>query len=79
MYGFVRWTKCIWWATGNNYLFVYKLFGFALEWIPAIRNKTEIIFSSKYDITAIADKKIVSAFCVSEVLHSPSQSAVQIK
>ena len=30
-------------------------------------------------ITAIADKKIISAFCVSEVLHSPSQSAVQIK
>ena len=27
----------------NNYLLVYKLFEFAVEWIPAIRNEEEII------------------------------------
>ena len=32
---------------GNNYLFVYKLFEFAVRWIPAVRNKAEIIFSLK--------------------------------
>ena len=30
-------------------------------------------------ITAIADKKIICVFCVSGVLSSPPQSAVQIK
>ena len=30
-------------------------------------------------ITAIADKKIISLFCVSEVLCSPPQPTVQIK
>ena len=30
-------------------------------------------------ITAIADKKIISLFCVSRVLCSPSQSAAQVK
>ena len=34
LYGFIRWTKCIWWAIKNNYLLVS-------EWIPAIRNKAE--------------------------------------
>ena len=76
LYGYVRWKKTIWWAMENNYLRVYKLFEFAVEWIPAMGNKVEIIFTC---ITAIADKKIMSVFCVSEVLCSPSQSAVQIK
>ena len=47
LYGFARWTKCIWWAIENNYLLVNKLLEFAVEWIPAIRNKAEINFSSK--------------------------------
>ena len=38
--GFVWWTKCIWWAIENNYLLVYKLFYFAVELIPVIRNKS---------------------------------------
>ena len=60
---------------------MYKIFEFAVEWIPAIRNKAEIIFSSKITcITAIADKKIISVFCVSGVLCCPLQpAAVQIK
>ena len=47
LYGFVRWIKCIWWIIENNYLFFSKLFDFAVEWIPVIRNKAEIVFSSK--------------------------------
>ena len=50
LYRFVRWTKCTWLFIENNYLLVYKLFEFAVEWIPAIRNKAEIIFSSKYHL-----------------------------
>ena len=74
LYGFVRWTKCIWSAIENNYLLVYKLFKFA------IRNKAEIIFSSEiFSIIVIADKKIMSEFCVSGTLCSPPHSAVQIK
>ena len=54
--GFVRWTKCIWWAIENNYLLVCKHFEFVIEWIPAIRNKAEVILSSKNHLhTAIAD------------------------
>ena len=30
LYGLVRWTKCIWCATENTYLLVYKLFEFAV-------------------------------------------------
>ena len=50
LYGFVRWTKCIWCAIKNIYLLVYKLFEIAVEWIPAIKNKTVIIFVSKYHL-----------------------------
>ena len=32
-------------AIENNYLLVYKLFEFAVERIPAVKNKPEIIFS----------------------------------
>ena len=28
VYRFVRRTKCIWWAIGNNYLHVYMLYAF---------------------------------------------------
>ena len=31
----------------KNYLLIYKLFNFAVEWIPAVRNKAEFIFRSK--------------------------------
>ena len=106
---------------------VCKIFEFAVKWIPAIRNKADIISSSnkityitrggsrtaatsKMEhfviivkgfqlltiipkrsildvaaildpplVTAIADKKIVSVFCVSGVLCSRPQSALQIK
>ena len=47
LYGFFRWTKCIWWALENNYFLVYKLFQLTVEWLPTIRVKAEIIFSSK--------------------------------
>ena len=62
-----------------------KLFEFAVEWISAIKNKVEIIFSSKnhlnYDkkAMAIADKKTISVFCVSGIVYSPTQSAIQIE
>ena len=45
---------------------MYKLFEFAVEWIPAIRNKAELSSVQKITfITAIADKKIISVFYVS--------------
>ena len=47
LYGFVRWTKCIWLAIENNYLLVYKLLEFAVKTISAVRNKAEIVFSSQ--------------------------------
>ena len=47
LYEIVIWTECIWWALENNYFLVYKLFEFATEWIPTIRNKAGIIFCSK--------------------------------
>ena len=25
LYGFIRWTKCIWWAIKNNYLLIYQI------------------------------------------------------
>ena len=44
---------------------MYKLFEFAVEWIPAIRNKAELSSIQKITfITAIADKKIITVFCV---------------
>ena len=42
--------KSTWWAIENIYLLVFKLFEFSVEWIPAIRYKVEIIFSSKYHL-----------------------------
>ena len=49
----------------SYYLLVYKLFEFAGEWIPAIRNKAELFSIKKITFfTAIADKKIISVFCV---------------
>ena len=62
------------------YLLVYKLFEFAVEWIPAIGNKAELSSVKKITcITAIADNKIMSVFYVSGTLRVPSQSATQIK
>ena len=37
----------MWWAVESNYFIVYKLFEFAVQWIPAVRNKAEITFGSK--------------------------------
>ena len=81
LYGFVRWTRCIWWALENNYLLVYKLSECAVEWIPTIRNKADKWSSvEKFTcITAIADKKIINVFFVTGVLCSLPQSAVQLK
>ena len=47
LYGFLRWTKYIWWAIENNYLLTYKLFEFGIEWIPETGNKAEVISSLK--------------------------------
>ena len=78
--GFVRWTKCIWWAIENNNLLVYKLFEFAVEWFQQSEIKQKLSLVQKITcITAIANKKIISVFCVSGVLCSPPQSAVQIR
>ena len=42
-------------------------FEFAVEWIPEIRYKAELSSVQKItSITAIADKKVISVFCVSE-------------
>ena len=80
LHGFVRSTKRIWWDKEINYLLVYKIFGLAVEWILAIRNKAEIIFSSKnHCITAVTGKKVTSIFCVSGVMCSPPHFAVQIE
>ena len=46
--GCVRRRKCVWWAIENNYLLVYNLFEIGIKWIPAMRKKAEIIFSSMY-------------------------------
>ena len=46
-------------------MLVYKLYAFAVECIPAVRNKTELSSVQKITcITAIADKKIINVFCV---------------
>ena len=71
LYGFVRWTKCIWWTGENNYLLDYMLFEFAVEWIPATRIKQKYSSIQKTTCTTtIGDKKIISLFCVSGVLSS---------
>ena len=58
----------------NNYLHVYRFFEFAVEWIPAVRNKAEIIFTR---ITAIADKKLISLLCVSGHSHKKLKDSVE--
>ena len=81
LYGFVRWTNCIWWAIENNYLLVYILFEFAIEWIPAIRNKTELSSVQKITcIIAIADKTCKYILCIWDIiLPAGPFSAGQIK
>ena len=80
LHGFVRWTKCIWWAIENCYIFVYKLLEFAVEWISITRIKQELSSVQKIIcIITITDKKMISVFCVSGVLCFPPQPAVQIK
>ena len=80
LYGFVRWIKCIRWAIENNCLLVYKLFEFAIERIPLIKNKAELSSVQKIPcITPIADKKILSVLCVSGVLCFRPESAVKSK
>ena len=57
---------------------MYKLFEFAVEWIPAIKNKAEVSSVQKITcITAMADKKIISVFCVSggKVLHNAREKS----
>ena len=80
LYGFVWWTKRIWWTIENNYLLVYKLFEFAVWWILTIRNKAEIIFSSKNHLHYCNCwwKNKVYPVCLG-VLCPPPQSSVQIK
>ena len=56
-------------------LLVYKILGVAVERIPSIRNKAEIIFSSKNNLHYC--NSIMSLFCISAVLRSTSQSTVQ--
>ena len=52
---------------------MYKLFEFAAEWIPAIRNKAELSSVQKITcITSMADKKIISVFCVSGGIVLPT-------
>ena len=52
---------------------MYKLFEFAVEWIPAIRNKTESSSVQKITcITGMADKKIIIVFCVSGGIVLPT-------
>ena len=60
----------------KNFL-VYKILGVAVEWIPSIRNKAEIIFSSKNNLHYC--NSIIRLFCISVVLCSASQSTVQIE
>ena len=60
---FVRWTKCIWWAIKNTYLLVWKLFEFAVEWIPAIKNKAEInlLFKTLFAFLQLLIRKLAFA------------------
>ena len=80
--GFVRWTKCIWWAIENS------ICSFISFWVCCWMNFKKWLFKNKITnssiqkitcITAIADTKMISMFCVPEVLHFLPKSAVQIK
>ena len=78
MYRFTKWTKCVWWAIENNYLLIYELFEFAVEWLPATERKQKLRSVQKITcITVIADKKI-SLFCVSGALCFLPQPTVEI-
>ena len=81
LYGFVRLTKYISWDKEKSYLLLYNLFEFAVEWIPPIKSKTEITFSSKKSLALrqLLIRKQKSVFCVSGILYSQPQSAVWIK
>ena len=116
LYGFVRWTKYIWWAriiiicsfisfwslqlneflqweikqklpfptdTGRK-LNVHKTFrrrpGRLLNVLCTLNLHPVSTWSvQKICMSAISDKKIISIFCVSGVLCSPTLSAVQVK
>ena len=64
----------------NDYLLFNKLLSLQLNEFPQseVKQKFSSIQKITY-ITAIADKKIISVFCVSMVFYSPPQPAVQIK
>ena len=57
LYGFVRWTKCIWWALENNYLLVYKIFEFAVECITAVKKEAETIFKKSLALLQLIIRK----------------------
>ena len=60
-------------AIKNKYSLVYKLFKFAVEYILLIRNKAELPSVQEITyITAMADKKIISVFCVSGGIVQPT-------
>ena len=61
-------------------MLVHKLFEFPVEWIPAVRNKVEIIFSSK-DHLVLLQLLIKNNKCVLYiwVLFFPPQPVVQVK
>ena len=65
----------------NNYLLVYKLLSLQLNDFPELEKKKQKLSSvQKFTYTtAIADKIIISLFCISGLLCSPPQFAVQIK
>ena len=50
----------------NKCSLMYKLFEFAVEWIPTIRNKAELSSVQNITcITAMSDTKMISVFCAS--------------
>ena len=78
-YGFVRRTKCICWAIGNNYLIVITFLSLQLNEFMESDIKQKLSLVQITCVTATAHKKIISLFCVSGILRSPPQSAVQVK
>ena len=58
LYGFVRWTKCIWSAIENNYLLVYKLLSLQLNEFPQPEIKQKYSVQKIACINAIGDKTI---------------------